>query len=279
MIAIDDGSRDETLSILRTFGDKIIVKTGPNQGAPAARNRGLSLARGRYVMFLDADDYITGETVSSYLRSNESRNRHSDIIFGPWAYLLPDGKREFVRSATTFALKSDDIVCAWLEGAFVPPCGVMWRTEFVRKIGGWDETLLRNQDGELVLRGLLSGLADWAVADGGLGLYRKHHGAGRISQRLSPDVLASQTELLMEIEALADREELDPMLRSFAVAHYRNAREAFRCGERELGRRALGEARRLGLNKHPGTLFHAMASSLVGLERKEVWSSFVRSSK
>ncbi|WP_413438375.1 glycosyltransferase family 2 protein [Sulfuriferula sp. GW1] len=57
LIAIDDGSSDDTLTLLQAQKDpRIRVHTQSNQGVSAARNAGLALARGQYVAFLDADD-------------------------------------------------------------------------------------------------------------------------------------------------------------------------------------------------------------------------------
>ena len=59
-IIFDDGSKDATLTMLRELernDSRIRVFTQSNQRQAAARNAGIALARGRYVAFLDADDF------------------------------------------------------------------------------------------------------------------------------------------------------------------------------------------------------------------------------
>lgn len=60
-IIVNDGSTDGSLTIAKNFADKyenIIIVSQKNQGLSAARNMGLSLAKGDYVWFVDSDDYI-----------------------------------------------------------------------------------------------------------------------------------------------------------------------------------------------------------------------------
>jgi len=56
IIVVDDGSEDETLEILQSFGDKITILGQDHEGVSAARNLGITRAQGEYIAFLDADD-------------------------------------------------------------------------------------------------------------------------------------------------------------------------------------------------------------------------------
>ena len=61
LICVDDGSTDGTLAILKEFqqsDERVRIITENNAGPSVARNKGLSRARGEYVIFLDADDFF-----------------------------------------------------------------------------------------------------------------------------------------------------------------------------------------------------------------------------
>ena len=56
IIVVDDGSTDKTREVVKEFGDKIRYIYQKNQGAGAARNRGIEGASGEWIAFLDSDD-------------------------------------------------------------------------------------------------------------------------------------------------------------------------------------------------------------------------------
>ena len=61
IILIDDGSTDSSLGICKEYAQKdnrIKIIEQKNQGAGAARNRGMSEAKGDYLYFLDSDDFL-----------------------------------------------------------------------------------------------------------------------------------------------------------------------------------------------------------------------------
>ena len=73
VIVVDDASRDGTADVLRTFGDSIILAAlSVNGGASAARNHGVTLAKGKYIVFLDGDDVLTPWTLNVYSRLVEA---------------------------------------------------------------------------------------------------------------------------------------------------------------------------------------------------------------
>lgn len=70
VIAVNDGSKDETASILAEFQkmhSNLIVLTQENKGFSGARNAGIKISRGKYLLFVDADDYIDGNYIQNLL--------------------------------------------------------------------------------------------------------------------------------------------------------------------------------------------------------------------
>lgn len=63
IIVIDDGSQDNTLEIVASFGDAIRIIQQANQGPAIARNAGITSAKGKYIQFCDSDDILHPEKI------------------------------------------------------------------------------------------------------------------------------------------------------------------------------------------------------------------------
>src|SRR5713226_1866991 len=83
IIAVDDGSTDRSLEILKSFGLRIRVIEQENRGASAARNRALSEAQGEFIQFLDADDLLAPDKIEIQMNrlSDEPAGR---VASGAW---------------------------------------------------------------------------------------------------------------------------------------------------------------------------------------------------
>lgn len=81
IIAINDGSTDNSLNILNDYAKKdsrIIVINQENGGISKARNAGLEISKGEYICFVDSDDYVEENMVSDLL--NECITKQADIV-------------------------------------------------------------------------------------------------------------------------------------------------------------------------------------------------------
>lgn len=82
IIAVDDGSEDNSWDILREYEsrytDKFKIYTQENQGQSAARNKALKYATGEYITFLDSDDYIRTDYIERLVIT--ARENQSDMV-------------------------------------------------------------------------------------------------------------------------------------------------------------------------------------------------------
>ena len=261
IIVIDDGSTDRSLDIIKSFEGKVTWKTGLNRGGCSARNRGLDLASGEFIIFLDADDYIERDSIGEWAAIGSD----ADLVFGPFAN--ESGGSRTLGKVLGAPVSTYSIVRRWLHGCFIPPCSILWRRSFISAIGGWNEEVLRNQDGEVTIRGLLKG-ARVRLAHRGLGVYVDHQYAGRVSKRTSREILSSQLSTFENLWALAQERGYSTMQKDFAPSFYLTAYEAFATGVDEIGRIALSRARQMGLKGHLGTFGHRTLASILGLRNK-----------
>lgn len=154
-IIIDDASDDESAEILRSFDDPRIrlYRNDVNLGLTVSLNRGLRLARGKYVARLDADDFCKPQRLGV---QHEYLEAHPECAVLGSAVDFVDEKNEFLRKAerpTSFA----DILASCF---FHNPCWhstVMFRRVSVTDLGGYDESFERGQDYDLWLRMIAAG--------------------------------------------------------------------------------------------------------------------------
>ena len=78
IICVDDGSTDGSLVILKEFEKadaRIRVIHQENQGAGAARNNGMDVARGKYLAFLDADDFFEKNMLKAHMTERKKQRQ------------------------------------------------------------------------------------------------------------------------------------------------------------------------------------------------------------
>ncbi len=151
IIVVDDGSTDGSREILRGFGDAIRVMFAQHKGSNPARNQILREAKGEWVQYLDADDFLLPEKISRQF-SEADDGAGCDVIYSPvWI----DENNE--RRASDLDTKLD-IYSQWLAWELPQTGGCLWRKATLEKLNGWNETMPCCQEHELYLRALKAGM-------------------------------------------------------------------------------------------------------------------------
>ena len=90
VILVNDGSRDESFSICEQFREKdprIVLVDKSNSGVSETRNCGMSLAKGKYVQFVDSDDYLDPDFTERLVTAAEANN--ADLVIAPYWMVIP----------------------------------------------------------------------------------------------------------------------------------------------------------------------------------------------
>lgn len=245
IIVVDDGSTDGTAEALAAaFGDRIVYVRQSNAGVSAARNRGLALARGRFLTLLDSDD----EWLPDKTRlQREWLDAHPDfgMVLCDVERVGPDGARIDVLSRRR-ALPEDGFVLGHLlrDPALVP-ASVMLRREVHAAVGGFDESLATAEDLDWHLR-IGARFPIGVVEQPLVRALRGHDGLSSLA-RTWDDYLAVMTRAVDGARPMVDARTCDAALANACVRGARGMVHARRWGEAwRLVRRAwrLDPARR-----------------------------------
>lgn len=158
VIVVDDGSTDGTENFLRPFDGRIQYLYQENRGPSAARNAGITAAKGEYICFLDADDLWLPRKLQLQVSFMEG-HRDVGLIFSDHEEFDSTGivLESFlaVKSFYTDLISSQPIKEAFRKLAvenFISTPTVMIRSECFKKTGLFDESLKSVEDRDLWLR-------------------------------------------------------------------------------------------------------------------------------
>lgn len=195
LIAVDDGSPDNSLEVLEQYAkkmpDRIRVITVSNGGVSRARNIGAAAARGTYIAFLDQDDLFAPEKIRRQKEMFE-RDRSLGISFTNEALIDGDGK---VLQENVLKLGPEhrgSVFETLLFNNFIPISSVIIKKNLFEKTGGFSPKYSLAEDLDFLLRAARDIKVDYI--DEPLLRYRVHSGSGT---RMRIDRLNAETRSII----------------------------------------------------------------------------------
>jgi glycosyltransferase involved in cell wall biosynthesis len=169
VLIIDDGSTDETESVMCRYSSSVRYIRQQNSGVAAARNRGITESRGRYVAFLDADDTWLPDKLE---RQIAALRAHTDTRVCYTAFTLVSSDLSplaIVRSKRQGRALEDLLLRGNVVGSI---CTVLCERSLFEKTGGFDQALSQCADWDMWVR--LAALTEFLYLDEPTVTYRQH---------------------------------------------------------------------------------------------------------
>jgi glycosyltransferase involved in cell wall biosynthesis len=151
LLVVDDASTDHTKDIVESFDDERIhyICHDTNLGGGAARNTGISKAKGNYISFQDSDDEWLPEKLERQLLVLNS-GKGEGIVYS--AYIRWASGHVSVHPPLDTDPLAGDISIKQLRTNLIGTPTLLVERTILEKVGGFDEALDRFQDWELIIR-------------------------------------------------------------------------------------------------------------------------------
>lgn len=240
IIIVDDGSTDGTGEwVQREYGNHIRYVWQENSGRGAARNRGLAMAQGDYIQFLDADDLIAPTKIADHVGFLEAHSEFA-AVYGHCLVFQDDDKQHAWNWPGHAHYVSGNILEQEIHNPFLLPIMILARKTWVEQVSGFNVHLLSNEDWDLWLRIALAGAKFYYLPGEVVAWYRRQSGTvARASIHLQSGVIVlRQLDMLMDNQAERNRLRLGYAIGQWQASY---GRALIREGERWRG---IGELAR-----------------------------------
>ncbi len=147
-IFIDGLSNDNTVSIIKNMvGKNHTLISEPDLGIYNAMNKGIELASGKYLIFLNSDDMFSDQNIiTKYVEAINQKS--ADIVFSDILFIQRSNKNNIIRTWKAGNFNKRKLKFGWMP----PHPGVLIKAEIFKKFGGFNEKFKISGDYDFLLR-------------------------------------------------------------------------------------------------------------------------------
>ncbi|MBF2046913.1 MAG: glycosyltransferase [Elainella sp. C42_A2020_010] len=203
IIVVNDGSTDQTAAVLQPYRDRILYIEQANQGVAAARNRGMALAQGELIAFLDQDDVLLPDKLAVQV---ECVAQHPEIGIVHSGWRLVDAEGNPLADIEPWHEAPQLDLAGWLKRMPVLLSAMMFRHSWLKRVGEFDSQFKQACDVEIVQRLIMLGCQTAWVPQVTV-LYRQH------DQNDSLNTLVQAEEVWTVQEQFFARSDIPPTIR------------------------------------------------------------------
>ena len=152
IIVVNDGSTDDTIDVVQSYGDRLTLINKANGGKSSALNLGLKHCKSDYIWICDDDDLAAPDGVE-HLADALDLNDDADFAFGTYQFFRKDKTGYSYSQAVELGLEHEPNICIrTLEGGFNYQYATLVRRSLYERVGPFDEELIRAQDLDMLIR-------------------------------------------------------------------------------------------------------------------------------
>jgi len=200
-IVVDDASGPDYEAVFATLPEGVtLIRQPENRRQGAARNAGLARAQGKWIKFLDADDELDPGHLAALLAVAE-QGQDKALPFAATKHVFATGATHVNDSWRDLPADSAVQHRRQMLRPFLHHCGALYPRALLVRLGGYDESLITDEDGDLLLRILHAGY-HFTPVEGGFYLYVHHDTGPRVS---ADDDIAKMRSRIRACDKVAER--------------------------------------------------------------------------
>jgi glycosyltransferase involved in cell wall biosynthesis len=235
IILVDDGSTDNTRTVIAPHLDRITYIRQENKGLSAARNTGIRAAKGDFIALLDADDSWAAEKLDKQLP--RFADTEVGIVYSDFSVRYSDGRFQSSYLVNRPLASEGNILENYIQSRFLFPSTMVIRRRCFEEFGGFDEEMLACEDIELFAR-ICSRWKAAMVKEPLVTRYEGTHNLTANSRRMNQYTILALKKVLLKEPALP-RSTRKVIYKELGQQHWWYGYGAYKEGNMGLARQSL----------------------------------------